>query len=427
MTIHVYVGPTLPADEKLLGQQAVRRRPPVRHGDLFDAAIADTDTVVLIDGLYHQSPALRHKEILAVLARGVRVIGAASIGALRAAELWPFGMRGVGNVFRSYRNLEIVGDDEVAVGQDPATGRAVTWPMVNCRYVINLAVNNSLLTGPQATALLDALHAVYYPQRTYAAIRAICRELGVTAFADWIGERRSDDPYFGDIKRSDALAAVRAALHGPNPCGPIPPGLHTDSVYFRRWYNAFATEHVDGLTLPTALRVAYQQLFDPDFRLLWAWHLDHLSRQPGDGTRGMPLAERMVRLTGQESGPLAAHAVFRVPIDLREAATVAHLLAHETDLDRRAVARYLTANDDARRELRWFTPESIRDQDVISILRQIWMRPVAGLEEEAMARGFRGLAEAVTAMKTFCAGYLRDQEQQQPPIDTKESVTDARH
>ncbi|WP_405638861.1 hypothetical protein [Streptomyces sp. NBC_00019] len=27
------------------------------------------------------------------------------------------------------------------------------------------------------------------------------------------------------------------------------------------------------------LRVAYQQLFDPDFRLLWEWHLDHLSRR----------------------------------------------------------------------------------------------------------------------------------------------------
>ncbi|MDN3029626.1 TfuA-like protein [Streptomyces sp. S.PB5] len=48
---------------------------------MFDAAIADTDTVVLLDGLYHQVPALRHKEILALLVRGVRVIGAASLGA----------------------------------------------------------------------------------------------------------------------------------------------------------------------------------------------------------------------------------------------------------------------------------------------------------------------------------------------------------
>jgi len=411
MTIHVFVGPTLPPDETLLAHQCLRRRPPVRHGDLFDTAIADTDTVVLIDGLYHQTPALRHKEILAVLARGVRVIGAASLGALRAAELWPYGMGGVGNVYRSYRNLEIVGDDEVAVGQDPLTGRALTWPMVNCRYVINLAVNSRILTGSQAAPLLKALHAVYYPQRTYAAIRAVCRDQNAIAFADWLGERRSSDPYFGDIKRSDALSAIRAALHGPDPCDPVPSNLHIDSVYFRRWYNAFATEYVDGLVLPTGLRVAYQQLFDPDFRALWQWHLDHLSRRPSDGSRGMPLAERVFRLTGQEAGPPAAHTVFRVPVDLRDTGTVERLLTHETDLDRRAVARYLAANDAARRELPFYTPETVRNEHVICVLQQVWSGPDMNLEEEAVARGFRGLAEAVTAMKVFTAGYLRDREQ----------------
>ncbi|MCW8382386.1 TfuA-like protein [Streptomyces justiciae] len=425
MTIHVFVGPTLPPNEALLAHQSVRHRPPVRHGDLFDAAIADTDTVVLIDGLYHQAPAVRHKEILAALARGVRVIGAASLGALRAAELWPYGMGGVGNVYRSYRNLEIVGDDEVAVGQDPMTGRALTWPMVNCRYVINLAVNSRILTGSQAAQLLEALHAVYYPQRTFAAIRAVCRDQSATAFADWLGERRSGDAYFGDIKRSDALTAIRAALHGPDPCGPVLSTLHIDSVYFRRWYNAFATEYVDGLMLPTGLRVAYQQLFDPDFRGLWEWHLDHLSRRPSDGSRGMPLAERMFRLTGQEAGPPAAHTVFKVPVDLRDAGTVDRLLAHETDPDRRAVARYLAANDDARRELPFYTPETVSDEHVICVLQQVWRGPDTRLEEEAVARGFRGLAEAVTAMKIFMAGYLRDRDQ--PVTDVTEATTDVRH
>ncbi|MFI9832904.1 TfuA-like protein [Streptomyces sp. NPDC051913] len=425
MTIHVFVGPTLPTDEGLLAHQSVRRRPPVRHGDLFDTAIADTDTVVLIDGIYHQAPALRHKEILAAMTRGVRVIGAASLGALRAAELWPYGMGGVGNVYRSYRNLEIVGDDEVAVGQDPMTGRALTWPMVNCRYAINLAVNSRILTGPKAAGLLDALHAVYYPQRTYAAIRAACHAQDATGFADWVGERRSEDPYFGDIKRSDALSAVRAALYGPDPCGPVPSAVHTDSVYFRRWYNAFAMQHVDGLVLPTALRIAYQQLFDPDFRGLWTWHLDHLSRRPSDGSRGMPLAERMFRLTGQETGRRAPHMLFQLPIDLRCSGTVERLLAHETEPDRRAVARYLAANDAARHELPFYTPETVRDEAAIRVLQQVWTGPDTHLDEEAAARGFRGLAEAVTAMQVFMAGYLREGEQ--PLTSVTEAITDARH
>lgn len=46
-------------------------------------AIRSGDTVVITGGVYHQAPALRHKEILAAMGRCVTVIGAASIGALR--------------------------------------------------------------------------------------------------------------------------------------------------------------------------------------------------------------------------------------------------------------------------------------------------------------------------------------------------------
>ncbi|MGI5380726.1 TfuA-like protein [Streptomyces sp. CA-251387] len=422
--IHVFVGPTLPCDEPLLDHPTVRRRPPARHGDLFDTAIADTDTVVLIDGLYHQAPALRQKEILALLGRGVRVIGAASIGALRAAELWPYGMGGVGSVYRSYRNLEIVGDDEVAVGQDPATGQALTWPMVNCRYVINLAVTNRVLTGMQAPELLEALHAIYYPQRTFAAIRAMCHRHQAVAFADWISERRTHDPHFGDVKRADALSAIRAALHGPDPCGPVPGTLHTDSVYFPRWYNTFAVEYVDGLRLPTALRIAYQQLFAPDFPSLWEWHLDHLSRKPADGSQGMPLAERMLRLTGQETGRLPAHLVFRVPIDLRDTGTLARLLAHETGPDRKSIARYLAANDDARREIPGFTPEAVKTEQAVQTLVSLWRCEAHRLEYAAAARGFRSAAHAIETMKIFLIGFVNDQIFPQRP-DVKESATDA--
>ncbi|AQY20653.1 hypothetical protein T261_08782 [Streptomyces lydicus] len=112
-------------------------RPPVRHGDLFDASIATADTVVIIDGVYHHAPALRHKEIVWTLGRGVRVIGAASIGALRAAELIPCGMLGVGEIFHAYASGAIEGDDEVAVGQSTDTDlRSFTWPLVNLRRVL---------------------------------------------------------------------------------------------------------------------------------------------------------------------------------------------------------------------------------------------------------------------------------------------------
>jgi len=98
--IHVFVGPTPPGCE--LAAPGIRVWPPARHGDLFAPAIRSGDTALVIDGVYHQAPALRHKEILAAMGRGVTVIGAASIGALRAAELDRFGMLGVGRIYAAY-------------------------------------------------------------------------------------------------------------------------------------------------------------------------------------------------------------------------------------------------------------------------------------------------------------------------------------
>ena len=76
---------------------------PARQGDIWRAVRAHRPVAIgLIDGVFFHEPAVWHREILWALAEGVHVFGAASMGALRAAELEPFGMRGVGRVFAAY-------------------------------------------------------------------------------------------------------------------------------------------------------------------------------------------------------------------------------------------------------------------------------------------------------------------------------------
>ncbi|CAL9675521.1 hypothetical protein [Streptomyces sp. enrichment culture] len=137
--------------------------------------------------------------------------------------------------------------------------------------------------------------AVYDPQRTWAAVRAVCRSRGEREFADWLAERREQERHFGDLKRADALAAVRGALAGTTAATSMaaapPPGWET--AYFRRWSNAVVRQRVDGLELSTEDRLAYQQVFDPAFRDRWAAYLEHLSRHPAGGGPGLPLAERL--------------------------------------------------------------------------------------------------------------------------------------
>ncbi|MFE3608356.1 TfuA-like protein [Streptomyces goshikiensis] len=408
--IHVYVGPTLPASDPVLAASGLRVLPPAGHGDLFDTAIRGGDTVVLIDGVYHQAPAVRHKEILAVMGRGVRVLGAASIGALRAAELAPVGMLGVGSIYTSYVRGEIDGDDEVAVGQAPdGEFAALTWPLVNLRYVLQLAVAAGVVDDGRAARLLAALRAVYYPQRTWAAVRAVCRRQGEGEFVGWLTGRREHDPHFGDLKRTDAIAAVRTAQHGvPAPqAAQLEPAVW-ETAYFRRWSNAFAHAHVGGMTLATEDRVLYQQLFDPVFRERWAAYLEHRSLNPADGGPGMELVERLVRAGG---AGLPADRVFHPALDLRDGQSVALLLAGEGAQDRLTVARYAAALARARRTRPGFSTAAVRDDLTRRLLLRVWHCPEEEFDAEASARGLVFGARAVQEAKRFIPGLLEEKNE----------------
>ncbi|MEV5432714.1 TfuA-like protein [Streptomyces sp. NPDC052701] len=406
--IHAFVGPTLPSSEPQLSAPGIRVRPPARHGDLFDPAIRSGDTALIIDGVYHQAPALRHKEILAAMGRGVRVIGAASIGALRAAELTRFGMLGVGRIYAAYAQGEIDGDDEVAVGQVPdGEFGALTWPVVNLRHILQLARSAGVVDGERAARLLAALRAVYYPQRTWAAVRAVCHRQGEIKFASWVAERRAQDEHFGDLKRADALAAVRTALEGGEApqTGPGPVPAVWETAYFRRWSNAFAHSRVGGLELCTEDRLVYQQVFDPAFGKTWAVYLEYRSFHPADGGKGLPLAERLIQVTG---GDLPADRVFHPAVDLREERTVALLLAGETEQDRQAVARYADALTAERRTRPGFTVDTVRDDLTRRLLMQVWQCPEQDFDAEASARGLVCGTRAVAAAKRLVPELLQE-------------------
>ncbi|MFJ3880831.1 hypothetical protein ACIPW5_25695 [Streptomyces sp. NPDC090077] len=154
--------------------------------------------------------------------------------------------------------------------------------------MLDLAVPACVLDDERAAGLLQALRTVYYPQRTWAAVRAVCRRQGETAFADWLSERREQNRHFGDLKRADALTAVRTVLDGTmeamDKAAVVP---RWETAYFRRWSNAAARGCVDGMVLSTEDRLVYQQVFDPAFGERWAAYLEHLSLHPADGGPGL--------------------------------------------------------------------------------------------------------------------------------------------
>ena len=200
--IVVYLGPTiaLPTAQSWLKATYL---PPIRRGDLAMLP-HEIQIVAIIDGVFHQSLAVSPKEIIALLDRGVRVYGASSIGALRAAETHMYGVIGVGEIFEMYRDRVIDADDEVAVAYDPITERAVSDALVNIRSALRLAVANGIIPAQEAGEIISTMKGIYYPSRSYQLVARMC-----PALASFLNAARYDQ------KRDDAVLLLRTiAGHG---------------------------------------------------------------------------------------------------------------------------------------------------------------------------------------------------------------------
>lgn len=117
--IVLFAGPSIAG---LALPAGIELRRPAICGDLLSLLLGSEPPAVvgLVDGCFGTAPSVWHKEILALLAAGVRVLGGASLGALRAAELAYAGMEGVGMVHHAYRSGAIERDDAVMVLQASA-------------------------------------------------------------------------------------------------------------------------------------------------------------------------------------------------------------------------------------------------------------------------------------------------------------------
>jgi hypothetical protein len=207
MTVCVFVGPTLRPEEVTNICDAICL-PPVAQGDVYRAG--RPQAIGIIDGYFSGTQSVWHKEILWAMSQGVHVFGSASMGALRAAELYRFGMHGVGDIFASFRDGILEDDDEVAVAHGPAeTGFVpVSEPMVNIRATLVQARLEGIVSAPSQQRILHVAKSLFFSDRTWPRIFEIAAKNTyqgeLTALAEWLPLGRVDQ------KRDDALAMLRA-------------------------------------------------------------------------------------------------------------------------------------------------------------------------------------------------------------------------
>ena len=212
MTVIAFLGPSLPR-EVACTLLAADYRAPARQGDILRAAHERPRAILLIDGFFSHVAAVWHREILWAMARGIHVFGAASMGALRAAELHAYGMVGYGAIFEAYRAGELEDDDEVAVVHGPPElgFAALSEAMINIRATLQAARRANVIGSATSERLLHIAKRLYFADRKWPAVleRACAESTDPTELgrlAAWLPHGKVD------LKREDATGLLQLTV-----------------------------------------------------------------------------------------------------------------------------------------------------------------------------------------------------------------------
>lgn len=264
---YVFIGPTITEAEAQQWLKAVYL-PPVSQGDIISLLRYQPKIIGIIDGYFERVPSVWHKEILLALSQGIHVVGGASLGALRAAELHPFGMVGVGQVFEWYRDGYIEADDEVAVRHAPASHQyyASSEALVNIRKTLQVATETGLISWPTQAKLIALGQRLHYGDRSYStllqqAVTAGLPQAEIERLQLYLPQGRIDQ------KKQDAVAVLRYIANLANTSPPLAASfnLHHTSKLSLLLDKDFCLGIFDGIRLTADMLINHLRLESNNF------------------------------------------------------------------------------------------------------------------------------------------------------------------
>ncbi|WP_413990186.1 TfuA-like protein [Labrys okinawensis] len=243
MTSILFTGPSLHgvAPELLHGFEV---RPPAGCGDLLAAAMQGADAIGLIDGVFDHAPSVWHKEILYAISCGIRVYGAASMGALRGAECAAYGMIGVGRIFEDYASGRRVADADVGVAHAPAEfGYApLSIALVDVEVTLQDMRSVNVLSLHEGERLLQAAQQIHFKERTWPDIVARAGFSGLQASA----MEEALERHARSQKREDAIALLERLRADAGKPAEKPNFTLAQSGFFVVLHNRVAQRLADG-------------------------------------------------------------------------------------------------------------------------------------------------------------------------------------
>jgi len=205
----VFLGPSLSPQEAATHLDA-RYLPPIRRGDLPRAVAEGARELGIVDGEFGQSLAVSVMEIRAAISAGAKVFGAASMGALRAAECRSMGMIGIGWIFEKYVDGSLTSDDEVALLFSSHHLRAITIPLVTIRWSVEMAIAEGVCATSDGRALIDVARTIGFKERDADELLRTASESSCEPAMRCLLEFMQRHPLRTDRKRLDALLLLDA-------------------------------------------------------------------------------------------------------------------------------------------------------------------------------------------------------------------------
>jgi hypothetical protein len=294
MSIHIYVGPTIPHQDVRERLPGAELHPPVAHGDLLRLRPRRGDTVLIIDGDFYDRLPVRNQEILLLLQDGVRVVGAAGMGALRAAELHAYGMVGVGAVFELYRDGTLDEDDDVAVrhGGRGEDYRPSSESLINIRWVLRSGVDTGVMSTAESARVSGVAESVPVADRSWAVIEArLASDPGdgagdlVTRLRDLV---RKDGK---GIQYQDALTALDVVAGSVTTPSELPERVPV-TPFVRAWLDQNRLNSIDGEPVDDVSVLRFLQLYDPAFPERWALYAMGVIADGSPRTHPIPVDAR---------------------------------------------------------------------------------------------------------------------------------------
>jgi hypothetical protein len=177
----IFAGPSLNSATRSLlaahNQTFIKLLPPAQAGSIWKlpASFKNVKNIVIIDGFFYDTLSVLHKEILDAIESGITVVGSSSMGALRAVELYGYGMFGYGEVFNYIHKHPFVSDDEVAlIHEDGGSYCPYSIPLINLRILASHLTSVNSADAENLHFLVDRLSSFQFERRTWKLVEQIC-------------------------------------------------------------------------------------------------------------------------------------------------------------------------------------------------------------------------------------------------------------